>query len=109
MITISIERDQQGNIVSFSGAGHAEYAPVGEDIICAAISAILQTAVFGLTNYLELDPEIKVEDGWLSCQLDSKVAQEIEVKAILETMLAGLKETEDSYSQYVKIKSMNIE
>ncbi|MCK8828218.1 ribosomal-processing cysteine protease Prp [Natroniella acetigena] len=104
MITINIERDQVGNIVEFFVEGHADYAPSGEDIICAAVSAILQTAVFGLINYLKLNPEVEVEDGWLSCKLESKIAQDVEVKAILETMVAGLEETEKSYSQYIEIK-----
>ncbi|WP_408954905.1 ribosomal-processing cysteine protease Prp [Natroniella sp. ANB-PHB2] len=104
MITINIERDQAGNIVEFFVEGHADYAPSGEDIICAAVSAILQTAVFGLVNYLGLAPEVEVKDGWLSCKLDSKMAQDIEVKAILETMLTGLEETEKSHSQYIEMK-----
>ncbi|MCK8815880.1 ribosomal-processing cysteine protease Prp [Natroniella sulfidigena] len=108
MIVINIERNQAGNIVEFFVEGHADYAPSGEDIICAAVSAILQTAVFGLTNYLELTPEVEVKDGWLSCKIDSKMAQDVEVKAILETMVAGLEETEKSYSEYIEIRSVNM-
>lgn len=103
MITVTVNQDEQGNIIGFSASGHAQYGPEGEDIICAAVSAILQTAVFGLVDYLDLDPEVSTENGWLSCQLDAKLAQDTEVKAVLETMLVGLKKTEEAYSDYLII------
>ncbi|WP_027338579.1 ribosomal-processing cysteine protease Prp [Halonatronum saccharophilum] len=103
MILIKLERDNYNNIIHFSGDGHAEYANSGEDIVCAAVSAILQTAVFGLLSYLEVDLNIEVKDGWLYCDLDSKVAKDLRVKAILETMLIGLKETEKTYGEYLNI------
>jgi uncharacterized protein YsxB (DUF464 family) len=102
MIKIKIDRIN-GTIVSFAAEGHAQYAQQGQDIICAAVSAILQTAAFGLINYLELDPEIATTDGWLSCQLELEVARNNEVQAILETMLAGLEETKKEYPDYIKI------
>ena len=102
MIKIKIKRNK-GNIVQFSAEGHSEYAEEGQDIICAAVSAILQTAAFGLINYLELKPEINTKNGWLSCRLASEVAQDKEVQAILEAMLAGLKETVKEYPDYIQI------
>ncbi|GAB6099076.1 ribosomal-processing cysteine protease Prp [Halanaerocella petrolearia] len=103
MIKINIERDKRGNIYKFSAQGHAEYAPQGEDIICAAVSAIMQTAVFGLQSYLDVEPLVDTNNGWLSCQLDPKLARDEKVKAILETMLVGLKETAKVHSKYLKI------
>jgi uncharacterized protein YsxB (DUF464 family) len=37
--------------------GHANFAPMGRDIVCSAISAILQTAVLGLQNIAEQYPD----------------------------------------------------
>jgi hypothetical protein len=106
MIVVNIKRDKKGNITSFFAKGHAEAAPHGEDIVCAAVSAILQTAVFGLTKHLNLEPKVEVNDGWLNCQLSSIKAQEDEVRAILETMFIGLKETADVYSEYIKVSEV---
>ncbi len=103
MISININRDQEGNIISFSGQGHAEYAEYGTDIVCAAVSAIMQTAAIGLDNHLNLNFDIEINDGWLSCQLTSELAQQKEVRAILETMFLGLKSTEESYQKYLKV------
>jgi hypothetical protein len=103
MITIEIKRDRSYNIISFAGSGHAEYGEYGQDIVCAGISAIMQTAVLGLTDYLDFDINIDVKDGWLDCQLTSDIAQDQQVKAILETMLVGLKSIQEEYSEYIKI------
>lgn len=37
--------------------GHAEYAEHGKDIVCAAVSAILQTAQLGLSEIAKQYPE----------------------------------------------------
>ena len=102
MIKIKITRKQE-QIVGFSAEGHAEYGTEGQDIICAAVSAILQTAAFGLINYLNIEPEISTSDGWLSCRLEPETAQNKEVQAILGAMLAGLRETVQEYPDYLKI------
>jgi uncharacterized protein YsxB (DUF464 family) len=47
---------QPGNLV-IKAVGHANYAPHGQDIVCASISAILQTAVLGLQNLAEQYPD----------------------------------------------------
>lgn len=44
--------------------GHAEYAEHGKDIVCAAVSVILQTAQLGLMSIAEqypLNVEVKHE------------------------------------------------
>ena len=102
MIKIEIKRNQ-GDIIHFSAEGHAEYAAEGQDIICAAVSAILQTAAFGLINYLELKPKISTQNGWLSCELNPKTAHDEQVQAILGAMLAGLRETIKEYPDYLEI------
>ena len=46
---IKIYMEDKGFIVK----GHADYAPYGEDIICSAVSAIVQTAQMGLERLAE--------------------------------------------------------
>lgn len=43
--------------------GHADYAEYGNDIVCAAVSAILQTAQLGLMQLAKQFPEnIEIND-----------------------------------------------
>ena len=48
MIQVHCTRDARGNITAFSAEGHSNYAAYGEDIVCAAISTLLQGAQFSL-------------------------------------------------------------
>ena len=50
MITIRLWRLADGSINGFAVNGHADYAPKGQDIICAAVSAVTQAALLGLTT-----------------------------------------------------------
>ena len=103
MIKIKIKRNPKRNIIDFTVKGHAQADQPGEDIVCAAISAIVQTALFGLKKYLGLEFEYQIKDGFLRCLLADEIANDSQVKAILETMVIGLKETEKEYSQYINL------
>jgi uncharacterized protein YsxB (DUF464 family) len=43
--------------MKIEAAGHANYAEHGKDIVCAAVSAIMQTALLGLQAVAEQYPE----------------------------------------------------
>ena len=48
--------------VSIDIAGHADYAPYGQDIVCSAISTIVQTAILGLEAIAEQYPNnVKID------------------------------------------------
>ncbi|MEK9149413.1 MAG: ribosomal-processing cysteine protease Prp [Candidatus Desantisbacteria bacterium] len=53
MVKIQIEREN-GKISSFLAKGHTAFRKKGEDIVCAGISSILQTAILGLKDYLKV-------------------------------------------------------
>ena len=44
---------EQGIPVGFELTGHADQGAYGEDIVCAGISAITQTALLGITDVLK--------------------------------------------------------
>ena len=90
---IEVRINYQGNqIVSFQVKGHAGFAPAGQDIYCAGVSAVAQTTLLGLCINLSKQPEYQVEEGWLQCYLPAELDQEDMEKAqiILSTMEAGM-------------------
>ncbi|MDD4601460.1 hypothetical protein SDC9_09020 [bioreactor metagenome] len=101
MITIDIFRNQSQAIAGFSVKGHADTAPHGQDIVCAAVSALTQTAILGLERYLGREFELDIESGNLNIQL--LLPPDRLTSAILETMLLGLTETAKQHSQSVRI------
>ena len=48
MTSIRFSRDKSGRLSGFTVVGHTGYAPEGEDIVCAGVSALSQTAVNAL-------------------------------------------------------------
>lgn len=109
MTIVEIKR-VDGRIVYVSASGHSEFAQNGEDIVCAGISSIIQTAILGVQNILKVDImrerdeengviEIVVPEG-----LEEKKDKDIQI--ILETMLCGLKDLESSYPNNINLKEI---
>lgn len=89
-ITIEIIRDSSKAITGFRVTGHANTAPHGQDIVCAAVSALTQTAVVGLERHLGRRIRLEMASGRLEVELEN--APDDLTGAVLETMLLGLKE-----------------
>ena len=90
---------QKGRAVGFRLKGHAEQGAYGEDIVCAGISAITQTAVLGVTEVLKLEAEATLQEGNASCILKGNVSAEEAEKAsvVFKTMAAGLLSLKQAY------------
>ena len=104
MIQVTFKKNSRGLITQFEVKGHASFAPRGEDIVCAAVSALTQTAVMSLEKIAGLEPDVQVTDGYLSCRLpEVPGAGKIEVSVIMDSMALGLEETAENYPGYLRI------
>ncbi|HHV16382.1 MAG TPA: ribosomal-processing cysteine protease Prp [Gelria sp.] len=104
---IEVRINYQGDdIISFQVKGHAGFAPKGQDIYCAGVSAVAQTALLGLCRNLSELPEYQVEEGWLQCRLPAGLDREDMEKAqiILSTMEAGMLSMQEAYSDFIKLE-----
>ena len=101
MINIEIVRSSDQSMVGFSVTGHAGTAPHGQDIVCAGISALTQTAVLGLDRQLKKKIHVKIASGNLKMNLLDK--PDALTNAVLETMLIGLTEIGNLNPQSVRI------
>lgn len=119
MTTFTFER-KNGKIIKFYGYGHTDYGSIGEDIVCAALSASSQQTAMGILNYLEVPCHIGQNDetGFLYLDLETKAensSQSLEeynnlvsknrsqLDILLETMLIMLREIEREYPNNLKI------
>ena len=55
---------KDGSIVGVVCDGHTGYGVEGEDIVCAALSSIVQTALLGLLTVVGVNVRYKVEGIW---------------------------------------------
>lgn len=95
-------------IVQVYASGHSGYAESGSDIVCAAISAVIQTACLGVRNQIGKKAQISIneDEATLHLKIDSLTNEkQVDiVSAILETMLLGLKDIAKSNKKYVKLE-----
>ncbi|WP_126937091.1 ribosomal-processing cysteine protease Prp [Veillonella sp. CHU740] len=101
MTHIDVKRNVEGHIVECHFRGHAEAGPCGEDIVCAAISMLSQTSLLGLHEVAQQSMEYRIEDGELDILLSEPITER--GQTILETMLLGIKNVADQYSDFVRV------
>ncbi|NLY53362.1 MAG: ribosomal-processing cysteine protease Prp [Firmicutes bacterium] len=104
MIVVRIVRDSNQHIEAFSISGHSGYAQRGQDIVCAGVSAIVQTTILGLQEVLGVKCTGNQAEGKLECTLP-RLEQEMQHKTdiLLDTMLLGLTAIATSYPKHVRI------
>ncbi len=98
MIKITASR-KNGKIVNLTVKGHANSAPHGEDLVCAAVSSILVGGCNALSN-----PNcfaIKLEEGNASVTEFSH-ANEHDYE-VLEVMLVQFKSVEETSAKFLKV------
>jgi len=105
MIRIRIKRNFQNEIQSFKVTGHAQTAPHGEDIVCAAVSVLAQTTILGFYEVLQQKPPYEISDGKLECRMMNSLDenQRREATILLQTMLMGLKNIQKQYPGIIAI------
>lgn len=104
MIRIKIKRQGDGRVLGFRVSGHAEYTD-GPDIVCAAVSALVNSVNIALTKYLEKSqkPSLVEEEAdglgsmFLQCEADDLT------EAIFSVATLGFEEVQKRYPKCVKI------
>lgn len=106
MTRITLRR-QGGHIVSLVCDGHTDYGVEGEDIVCAAVSSIVQTAVLGLMQVAGISPKLERDDERGYLRLETGLLEDEDRKnadMILETMLCGLSDMYSGYSDFIELE-----
>lgn len=108
VIQVEIKNDQ---VFSLSFTGHSEWAESGKDIVCSAISTLLQTLEIGITEVLQKG-EIARETGddpynplvkiWTPFPYGTDEA------ILIDTVMATLRKIENSYPENVRLTEVRI-
>lgn len=107
MTTVKFDKTN-GKIVSVECSGHTEYAEAGEDIVCASLSSIVQTAVLGLMQVARINVDYKIDEakGYLKVTLPQKLseASRRDADVILETLLLGVADLNQGFSDFIELE-----
>lgn len=100
--------------------GHSGFADKGEDIVCAAVSALTQIISRTMTTYYELPgidveisesdedviPRYKIVNNLLDFRIDfedESTITRVRADTLMSTLLYGLYQIENTYPDFIKI------
>ncbi|MBR6406807.1 MAG: ribosomal-processing cysteine protease Prp [Lachnospiraceae bacterium] len=104
MLKVTVYQDSDGQAQGFQISGHSGYAEAGSDIVCAAVSALAENTVNSIEAFTEDETDVLAvneEEGFLHYRL-KKVSKESAL--LLNALVLGLRNTEQSYGQFVQIR-----
>lgn len=104
-----IKITKQGNsIVEVVASGHTGFGEAGEDIVCAGVSTLLQSALLGLLQVVGINVKFSVneETGSLRFTLPQNLtsSERHDADIVLGTMLCGLQDFYTEYSDYINLE-----
>ena len=92
-------------ITGFSISGHSGYAEAGQDIVCAAISAVVTMAEATINDVCGAKAKVRVKDAdaRISLTLPASCDEEEAVQAVLAGMMLTLCSMRDDYPDYIEV------
>ena len=105
MIKVTIYKTERHEYVGFDTEDHAGYGEQGQDILCAACSALVINALNSIERFTDDETScVSDEDtGSISFRFNGKPSHDAAL--LLDSLILGLEEIEDSneYEQYIDI------
>ena len=102
MITIKV-RTKNGFYEEFISKGHAGYAEAGQDIVCAAVSALIITTVNSLEKFTDDKFDVQENDGFVYIHFRNDLSERRML--LMDSLLLGLTEIAGSYNnRYLTVK-----
>jgi uncharacterized protein YsxB (DUF464 family) len=92
--------DSRGRLSSFSAEGHAGWAESGSDVVCAAVSTLLQAAWLGLAEVAGVEVTGERASGKLA--LNWHEAGRHDVDAIAETAARSIERLALQFPDHVR-------
>ncbi len=99
-----------GKDIKIRVTGHSGYGKKNSDIVCAGVSAVVQTAIIGITKAAGIRQKLKQKEGILESKIEVTKLNSGDFNnliIILNTMLAGLNEIIKQYPKALKITFHN--
>ncbi len=101
MVEVHVRKDSRNRLSSLFATGHAGWAESGEDVVCAAVSAILQAAWLGLTDVARISVSATRASGTLELAWPRAASDDAGVRAIVETAALAVERIALQYPAHV--------
>ena len=102
MINLTILKSNDA-ITTIQAKGHSGYAVAGQDIVCSAVSTIMQTTLNGLLEVVKADVDYQIDEQIPFLRI-SVNKQDRQAKILMKSAYLALKQIAGDYKNYIKIK-----
>ncbi|MBR5579026.1 MAG: ribosomal-processing cysteine protease Prp [Lachnospiraceae bacterium] len=99
MTHILIFKSKEGEYRGFNCIGHAEYADIGEDIVCAAISVLVINTINSMEELAgeEMSVVVNEDAGLIDCRFKSSINEKTVL--FMDSFILGLKGIKKQYGK----------
>jgi uncharacterized protein YsxB (DUF464 family) len=102
VLEVVFYRDGRNRLSSIFASGHAEFAIDADDLVCAAVSAILQAARLGLEQYAHVKLEAQQRSGDFRIRWPQERRDDASVRAIAATAELAIAQIAQQYPDHVR-------
>jgi uncharacterized protein YsxB (DUF464 family) len=103
MVEVEFVEDSRGRLSSVFATGHAEFGEFPTDVVCAAVSAILQAAYAGLQDVAHVQFDGKRVPGRLEIPIPPGDRERADVRAIVLTAAISLEQLARQYPGHLRV------
>lgn len=103
MIKIVI-RQSGDDITSLACTGHSGYANHGDDIVCSAVSTLVQNAILSLTEIAKIDFEYEIDEQRPYLSITLPLVHDHDAQVIMRSTVLGLRTLRKSYKKFINIE-----
>ena len=106
MINVIVIKEKQ-TIKTIEATGHSGYAEEGSDIVCSAVSVLMETLANGLIEVVKADVNVIVDENipHLSVSVNETDLEKCKhAQVLMQSTLLGIKGVANGYSKFIKIK-----
>jgi len=104
VLVVTFTRDSRNRLSSVFAKGHAGAGEHGEDIVCAAVSAIVQAARLGLESYARVELDVGQAPGDFSMRWPPESRDGEAVRAIVATAELSIEQIAQQYPGHVQVR-----
>lgn len=84
--------------------GHANYAPHGQDIVCAGVTALTQTLVESLKTLTGNEIKYDMSPGRVDIEIENP---DEDAQLLMDSFLVGIEMIADEFPEYVRVEISN--
>ena len=102
MIRVTVYKNQ-GIYKGITVSGHSGYAAAGEDVVCAAVSALVINTVNSLERFTDesVQAESNEAEGVISIKFNKAPGRD--GKLLMDSLIAGLEDVKKGSEDYIAI------